>query len=52
MATWNDHAGASRGLSIGLLNRAEELHGVQIGLLNHAGNNSRYPWLPIINAHF
>ncbi len=29
-----------------------ELHGVQIGLLNYAGNNARYKWLPIVNAHF
>jgi len=49
---WNDHKHSSRGLSIGIFNRTEKLHGVQIGLLNFAGNNGRFPWLPILNAHF
>ena len=40
------------GLPRGLLNRARELQGVQIGLLNYAGNNGRFPWLPLVNAHF
>ena len=31
--------GTQRGLSIGLFNYAETLHGVQLGLLNYAGNN-------------
>jgi hypothetical protein len=52
VALWNEHDSRSRGLSIGLLNRTEELHGVQIGLLNYAGNNRRYRWLPLVNAHF
>ena len=52
VAAWNEHDSRAKGLSIGLLNRTEELHGVQIGLLNYAGNNARFPWLPIINAHF
>jgi hypothetical protein len=41
------------GLTIGIYNRARTLHGVQIGLLNYAGNNRpglRY--LPFINLHF
>ena len=38
--------------TIGLLNRTEELHGIQVGLLNYAGNNDRFRWLPMINAHF
>jgi hypothetical protein len=52
LAAWNEHDSRARGLSIGLLNRTEELHGVQIGLLNYAGNNARFRWLPVINAHF
>ena len=52
VAGWNEHVGVSRGLSIGILNRAQELEGIQIGILNYAGNNRRFPWLPFINAHF
>ena len=44
---------AKRGLTIGIFNKAEELEGIQIGLLNHAGNNrGMLRWLPLINAHF
>ena len=52
VAAWNQHHSRMRGLSIGLLNRTENLHGVQIGLLNYAGNNANFRWLPLINAHF
>ena len=52
VAAWNEHDSRARGLSIGLFNRTEELHGIQIGLLNYAGNNLRFRWLPVINAHF
>jgi hypothetical protein len=42
-----------RGLAIGVVNTTPRLHGVQIGLLNHAGNNpSGLRWLPLLNAHF
>jgi len=40
------------GLAIGLVNYTRNLHGVQLGLLNWAGNNR--PWLrllPLINIH-
>lgn len=40
------------GLAIGLVNYTRELRGVQLGLLNWAGNNP--PWLrllPIVNVH-
>jgi hypothetical protein len=41
------------GLTIGLYNRAPSLNGIQIGLLNYAGNNPpALRWLPLINAHF
>jgi hypothetical protein len=41
------------GLSIALLNIARELHGVQIGVLNWAGNNPRgLRLLPGLNLHF
>lgn len=40
------------GLAIGLVNYTRNLHGVQLGLINWAGNNP--PWLrllPLINVH-
>ena len=41
------------GLSIGIFNRTEKLRGVQIGLINYAGNNPKgLRWLPLINMHF
>jgi hypothetical protein len=44
--------GEQRGVTIGLLNRADELHGFQIGILNYAGNNrSPFRLLPLINYH-
>jgi hypothetical protein len=52
VAGWNEHRERSRGLSIGLFNRTEELDGVQVGLLNYAGNNARFRWMPFLNAHF
>jgi len=45
--------GTQRGLTIGLLNYARELHGVQIGLLNVARNNSFWRTiLPVVNFNF
>jgi hypothetical protein len=53
VAPYTEVRGVQRGITIGLFNRAEELHGIQIGLLNYAGNNSGiFRWLPILNAHF
>ncbi len=52
VAGYNNVQGVQRGLTIGVYNRARELHGVQVGLLNYAGNNRGiWKWLPIINAH-
>ena len=52
IAGYNHIHGVQRGLTIGLYNRAEELHGIQIGLLNYAGNNKGiWRWMPIVNAH-
>ena len=40
------------GLSVAVLNYAEELNGVQIGVLNIAENNvSGLSVLPVLNAH-
>lgn len=40
------------GLSISIFNRTKELHGIQFGLLNYAGNNPKVlKLLPIMNLH-
>jgi hypothetical protein len=52
VAAFNEIRGRQRGLTVGLLNIAEELHGVQIGLINIARNNpSGRQVLPIANWH-
>ena len=43
IAAWNRIQGTQRGLSIGLLNVADELHGLQLGLINIARNTG---WCP------
>ncbi len=43
----------SIGLTIGIVNWTDELHGIQVGLLNRAGNNpAPFNTLPFVNAHF
>lgn len=49
VSAYNRIRGAQHGLSIGLLNIAQELHGVQIGLVNIAWNKESFPVLPIVN---
>jgi len=51
-SAYNHVGGEQHGLTIGLLNVAEALHGVQIGVFNYARNNPA-PWklLPILNVH-
>jgi len=40
------------GLSIAAYNKTDKLHGLQIGLLNYAGNNPKLlRWIPFINFH-
>jgi hypothetical protein len=49
---YNDVRGVQRGITIGLLNRAQELHGIQIGLFNFAENNrAPFRYLPVLNLH-
>jgi hypothetical protein len=49
---YNDVRGVQKGITIGLLNRARELHGVQIGLFNYAENNPPFfRYLPVLNLH-
>jgi hypothetical protein len=49
ISAWNRTAGRQEGLTIGILNIADELHGVQIGLINIARNKARYRVLPLVN---
>jgi hypothetical protein len=52
IGAYNDIRGSQRGLTIGLYNNADELHGVQLGLLNRAGNNRGiFRLLPLINLN-
>lgn len=52
VAGWNRVRGRGTGLVIGLYNDVDELHGVEIGLLNRARD---YPppfqFVPFINVH-
>jgi hypothetical protein len=51
LSTVNDIRGAQHGLAIGVVNIARELHGVQLGLLNWAGNKrGAGRLLPIVNV--
>jgi len=53
IGAYNEIRGRQTGLSIGLFNTADELKGVQIGLLNRARNNPPpFRLLPLINVHF
>lgn len=46
-------SGLQVGLSVALVNWVDELRGVQVGLLNRAGNNpAPFRVLPFVNAHF
>ena len=49
VSAFNNVTGMQRGLAIGILNIARSLDGVQLGLLNYAGNKRRAKLLPIIN---
>ena len=49
----NYYEGLQVGFTIGILNYAEQLNGVQLGLINIAKNNSSpFKVLPVVNAHF
>lgn len=50
---FNQVRGLHHGLAIGIVNYADELQGVQIGVINIARNNPNgAKVLPIVNAHF
>jgi hypothetical protein len=50
VSAWNRIQGTQHGLTIGLLNTATELHGVQIGLINVSENGGRRLVLPVFAA--
>ena len=49
IAAWNRIQGRQDGLTIGILNVAEELHGLQVGLINIARNKESFSVLPLFN---
>jgi len=54
LALLGNRAEKGKGFQAGLLfNNAKNFHGVQIGLINHIGNNPfLFRWMPGINFHF
>ncbi len=53
LCIFNRVQGKQEGFTLGVLNMARRLRGVQIGLLNHADDNPPWlRWLPLVNAHF
>jgi hypothetical protein len=53
VAALNQIEGRQSGLSVGIVNYAWSLKGIQIGLINYVRNNPKYlKVLPIINARF
>jgi hypothetical protein len=52
IGVYNRVVGSQVGLAIGLVNYAKELHGLQLGLINIAGNNRGLARvLPVLNLH-
>ena len=52
VSAFNDiRHGTQHGLTIGILNIADELHGLQVGLINIARNKRSFSVLPLVNYH-
>jgi len=51
VSAWNRIQGTQRGLAIGILNVADELHGLQVGVINIARNKRTFSVLPLFNYH-
>jgi len=49
ISAFNRIKGDQNGLTIGIVNWARKLNGVQLGLLNFAGNKRSMKWMPLIN---
>jgi hypothetical protein len=53
VSAFNDIRGIQRGLTLGLVNHAWTLHGMQVGIINIAKNNPKgRRVLPIVNWNF
>ena len=53
VAPYNRYVGIQRGIAIGIYNSANELRGVQIGVLNRAGNHRPpFRYVPLLNFDF
>jgi len=52
-SAFNCVRGVQTGVSLGIVNYAHELRGIQIGLINYVRDNPRYrKMFPIVNMHF
>ncbi len=52
ISAYNRIQGEQHGITIGIFNSARHLNGLQIGLLNYAGNKRKGTrWLPVFNYH-
>jgi hypothetical protein len=52
ISAYNRVRGLQAGMAVGLYNSADELHGVQIGVVNRAKNNKApFRILPVLNVH-
>ena len=49
IAAFNRIRGVQEGLTIGIVNWTRQLEGIQIGLINGAGNKKRMRWMPFVN---
>lgn len=49
ISSFNRIQGEQKGITIGLLNYARKLSGLQIGLINIAKNKSRFSVMPLVN---
>jgi hypothetical protein len=49
IAAFNRIRGVQEGLTIGIVNWTRKLEGIQIGLINGAGNKKRMRWMPFVN---
>jgi hypothetical protein len=49
VSAFHDIRGRQHGLTIGIVNIADELHGVQLGLINIARNKASFRVLPLFN---
>jgi len=52
ISIFQNYIDTTNGVMIAALNKSENLHGFQFGILNYAGNNRKiFQWLPIMNCN-